>query len=194
MASESQDNIVGIDEDLPVTHHNECVHSLFLVSIPPLPLQAHLDLCASIYPAIDPGPLYAAQSFSGKVALVTGASRGVGRETALQYARAGASVAILARSKDTLDETKEIITAAVPGADVLVLTADVRDMESVRAAVESALRRFGKLDILIANAGAITSFTPRKNHFTPPLLSLLPFFPWNLTFYFFHTSVVQEGC
>ena len=145
-------------------------------------LQAHLDPHASIYPAIDPGPLYAAQSFSGKVALVTGASRGVGRETALQYARAGASVAILARSKDTLDETKEIIIAAVPGADVLVLTADVRDMESVRAAVESALRRFGKLDILIANAGAITSFTPRKNYFTLPLLSLLPFCSWNLLF------------
>ena len=181
MASESQDNIVGIDEDLPVTHHNECVQSLLCSDSFPS-LQAHLDPHASIYPAIDPGSLYAAQSFSGKVALVTGASRGVGRETALQYARAGASVAILARSKDTLDETKEIIIAAVPGADVLVLTADVRDMESVRAAVESALRRFGKLDILIANAGAITSFTPRKNHFTLPLLSLLPFCPWNLLF------------
>jgi NAD(P)-dependent dehydrogenase (short-subunit alcohol dehydrogenase family) len=144
MSLESLDStIVGTDEDLPVT--------------------LHID----IYPAIDPEPLYAAQSFSGKVVLVTGASRGVGRETALQYARAGASVAIVARSGGTLDETRDIIVAAVPGVDVLVLNADVRDVESVRAAVESVLRHFGKLDILIANAGAITSFTPLLNKKDP---------------------------
>jgi len=56
--------------------------------------------------------------------------------------------------------SRDIIVAAVPCADVLVLSADVREMESMRAAVESVLRHFGKLDILIANAGAITSFTP----------------------------------
>jgi NAD(P)-dependent dehydrogenase (short-subunit alcohol dehydrogenase family) len=128
--------MVGIDEDLPVTRHND------------------------IYPTVDPEPLYAAQSYSGKVVLVTGASRGVGRETALYYARAGASVAIVARTGDALDETRGIIVAAVPGADVLVLSADVRDVESVRAAVQNVLRYFGKLDILIANAGAITLFTP----------------------------------
>jgi len=53
-----------------------------------------------------------------------------------------------------------LIVAAVPGADVLVLIADVRDVESVRAAVQSVIRHFGKLDILVANAGAITAFTP----------------------------------
>ncbi len=114
----------------------------------------------SVYPSIDPRPLYAAQSYGGKVVLITGASRGIGRETALQYARAGASVAIVARTGDTLNETKDIIVAAVPNADVFVLTADVRDVESVRNAVESVVRHFGKLGILIANAGAITSFTP----------------------------------
>jgi len=129
-------SLVGIDEDLPVTRRG------------------------NIYPAIDPEPLYAARSYSGKVVLVTGASRGVGRETALQYARAGASVAIVARSRDALDETKGIIVAAVPGVDVLVLTADVCDVESVRAAVQGVLRHFGKLDILIANAGAVTAFIP----------------------------------
>ena len=118
----------------------------------------------SIYPAIDPEPLYAARSYSGKVVLVTGASRGVGRETALQYARAGASVAIVARTEDALGETRDIIVAAVPGVDVLVLAADVRDVESVRGAVEGVLRHFGKLDILIANAGAITPFAPREDH------------------------------
>jgi len=104
--------------------------------------------------------LYAARSYGGKVVLITGASRGVGRETALHYARAGASVAIVARTGDALNETKDMIVAAVPGADVLVLTADVRDIESARNAVGDVLRHFGKLDILIANAGAITSFTP----------------------------------
>ena len=48
----------------------------------------------------------------------------------------------------------------MPGADVLVIVADVRDVESVRGAVEGVLRHYGKLDILIANAGAITLFTP----------------------------------
>ena len=60
-----------------------------------------------------------------------------------------------------------MIVAAVPGADVLVLTADVCDVEGVRSAVRDVLQHFGKLDILVANAGAITSFTPRKE--------LLPF-------------------
>ncbi len=110
--------------------------------------------------------MYAAQSYNGKVVLVTGASRGIGRETALQYARAGASVAIVARTGDGLIETKEIIVAAVPGADVLICTADVRDVESVRNAVDGVLGHFGKLDILIANAGAITLFTPGE--YRPP--------------------------
>jgi short chain dehydrogenase len=124
----------------------------------------------SVYPAIDPEPLYAARSYGGKVVLITGASRGIGRETALQYARAGASVAIVARTGDALNETKDIIVAAVPGADVFVLTVDVRDIESVRSAVDGVLGRFGKLDILIANAGAITSFTPGECYFLPSFL------------------------
>jgi NAD(P)-dependent dehydrogenase (short-subunit alcohol dehydrogenase family) len=130
-----------------------------------------LEPRASVYPAIDPEPLYAARSYSGKVVLVTGASRGVGRETALQYGRAGASVAILARTADALEETRDLIVAAVPGADVLVLAADVRDAESVRTAVQSVLRRYGKLDILIANAGAITAFTPGENPLSPPFFA-----------------------
>ena len=165
----SFESIKGFDEDLPVTHHNECVHhTLFPVLI----LRLTSTPPPSVYSTIDPEPLYAAQSFSGKVVLVTGASRGIGRETALHYARAGASVAIVARTEDALGETRDTIVAAVPGADVLVIVADVRDVESVRGAVESVLRHFGKLDILIANAGAITLFTPREDH--PP--STIPTF------------------
>ena len=72
-------------------------------------------------------------------------------------------MAILARSGDALEETKNLILADVPGADVLILAADVCDVEAVRGAVQSVLRRFGKLDILIANAGAVTAFTPSEN-------------------------------
>jgi len=113
--------------------------------------------------------------------LVTGASRGVGRETALQYARAGASVAIVARTTDALTETHDMIAAATAAhggreADVLVLTADVRDIENARDAVRSVLQRFGKLDILIANAGAVTSFMPSKliSPLYPPHFLLYP--------------------
>jgi NAD(P)-dependent dehydrogenase (short-subunit alcohol dehydrogenase family) len=120
--------------------------------------------------------LYAARSYGRKVVLITGASRGIGRETALYYARAGASVAIVARTSDALNETKDIIVAAVPGADVFVLTADVRDIESVRSAVDGVLGHFGKLDILIANAGAITSFTPGENCLLPSYLGELILF------------------
>ena len=100
---------------------------------------------ASIYPAIDPEPLYATKSYGGNVVLVTGASRGVGRETALQYAHAGALVPILARSGDALEEMKNLILADVPGADVLVLTADVCDVEAVWGAVQSVTGALGSL-------------------------------------------------
>jgi short subunit dehydrogenase len=162
-------SIGGLDEDLLVTHHHECVHSLF----PFFNLDSPV-FHPSVYPSIDPRPLYAAQSYGGKVVLITGASRGIGRETALQYARAGASVAIVARTGDALNETKDIIVAAVPSADVFALTADVRDVESVRNAVEGVVRHFGKLDILIANAGAITLFTPGEYR---RLQTTVPSFP-----------------
>ena len=88
--------------------------------------------------------------------LITGASRGIGQETALQYARAGASVALVARDEDSLNETRNAITSAVPSAEVLVLPADVREAKCAESAVEKVLERFGKLDILIANAGFIS--------------------------------------
>jgi NAD(P)-dependent dehydrogenase (short-subunit alcohol dehydrogenase family) len=135
----------GNDEVLPVTHHND------------------------VYPAIDPQPLYDAQVYNGKVVLVTGASRGIGQEIALQYARAGAALAIVARSEDALGETKTAILEAVPSAEVLVVVADVRDPESAERAVQALLARFGRLDILVANAGAITPIK-QSAYCTPPLL------------------------
>jgi len=110
----------------------------------------------SIYPPIDPGPLFASREYKGKVVLVTGASRGIGQETAIQYARAGASIALVARTEESLTGTRDSIVSAVPDAQVLALAADVREAKSAEAAVQKVLERFGKLDVLIANAGFIS--------------------------------------
>jgi NAD(P)-dependent dehydrogenase (short-subunit alcohol dehydrogenase family) len=112
--------------------------------------------------------------------LVTGASHGIGRETALEYACTGATVAITTRSADALGETRlttrDAIPAVAPQADaeVLVLPADVRDVEGARGAVRDVLECFGKLDILIANAGAVSAFSPREVTIPPPRLSPAP--------------------
>lgn len=92
--------------------------------------------------------------------LITGASRGIGQEISLQYARAGATLAITARAEDALEETKNAILAAVPSAQVLVHTADVCDVQGVERVVQAVLARFGKLDVLISNAGSISLFGP----------------------------------
>jgi 3-oxoacyl-[acyl-carrier protein] reductase len=92
-------------------------------------------------------------SLAGKVALVTGASQGIGRETALALAEAGANVAIAARSEEKLARLAEEITAR--GCAALVVKMDVADAEQVKAGFKSVLEKFGKLDILVNNA-AIT--------------------------------------
>ena len=117
----------------------------------------------SIYPTIDPEPHFSVQTYRGKVVLITGASRGIGAEIALTYARAGASVAILARWKHTLDERAAKIRSSVPGAQVLVVPADVRDVQAVDAAVRATLARFEKIDIVIANAGTVTGPSERTS-------------------------------
>ena len=87
----------------------------------------------------------------GKVALVTGASSGIGEAAALELARRGASVAVAARSVEKL----ESLAARVSAADgrVLVVEADVADRASVEAMVGRVLEEFGRLDVLVNNAG-----------------------------------------
>ena len=92
-------------------------------------------------------------NFSGKVALVTGASRGIGKEIAVDFAGRGADVAILARTTQALAETAEACRAARADARVLELTADVTDAAAVEAAVEKTVAEFGRVDAAIANAG-----------------------------------------
>lgn len=90
---------------------------------------------------------------SGKTALVTGASRGIGRAVALAYAQAGADVAVLARGTDELRELAKQIEAF--GRRSLVLTCDVSDRDQDDRAVEAVIEEFGQLDVLVNNAGSI---------------------------------------
>jgi NAD(P)-dependent dehydrogenase (short-subunit alcohol dehydrogenase family) len=87
----------------------------------------------------------------GKTALVTGASRGIGRAIATAFAHAGADVALLARDVDRLSEVATAVESA--GRRVVVLVADVTDREAVQLGVTSAIERLGHLDIVVNNAG-----------------------------------------
>ncbi len=88
---------------------------------------------------------------SGQAALVTGASRGIGRAIALSLGRCGAKVACVAHSEDKLRETVDAITAA--GGTAVAIACDVTDKASVEAAVEKVVEQWGRLDILVNNAG-----------------------------------------
>ena len=90
-------------------------------------------------------------SLLGKTAFVTGASRGIGRGVAVSLAQAGADVALVGRDTAALDETLQAVTKL--GRRALALPADVTSAASVEAAVASACKEFGKLDILVCNAG-----------------------------------------
>lgn len=99
---------------------------------------------------------------SGRVALITGASRGLGRAMAFALGGAGAQLALVARDNSKLNETAEALRAR--GATAELFPADVTDEEQVRALEQAVIRRFGKLHILINNAGInirkpVTEFT-----------------------------------
>ena len=94
-----------------------------------------------------------ARTLDGTVALVTGASSGIGEATALALAAHGARVAIVARRRDRLDALAERIRAS--GGEALVLEADVTDEHRARAAVADTVAHFGRLDTLVNNAGVM---------------------------------------
>ncbi len=94
-----------------------------------------------------------AQQLQGKVALVTGASSGIGEATAVALAAEGAAVAIAARRVDRLDTLKAKLEAE--GARVVAVELDVTDEAACRAAVERTVQELGGLDIVINNAGVM---------------------------------------
>ena len=90
-------------------------------------------------------------SLKDRVALVTGASRGIGRAISTAYAELGASVALCARTHAALEDVAEEVRAA--GGECLVHPVDVGDPDAVDAAVRACTEAFGRLDILVNNAG-----------------------------------------
>jgi 3-oxoacyl-[acyl-carrier protein] reductase len=89
----------------------------------------------------------------GKVALITGASRGIGRAVAVDLVKHGADVALAGRDRAALDETVAACNAARPDARTLVLTGDVAEQSAVEGFVGQTLEAFGRIDHAIANAG-----------------------------------------
>ncbi|MBO1913686.1 SDR family NAD(P)-dependent oxidoreductase, partial [Microvirga sp. 3-52] len=90
--------------------------------------------------------------FEGKAAIVTGASRGIGREIALNLANEGARVVVnYSGSKDKADEVVEIIKNA--GGEAFAIQADVSNSESVKNMIDETIATFGSIDILVNNAG-----------------------------------------
>lgn len=87
----------------------------------------------------------------GRNAAVTGASSGIGRASAINLAKAGCDVALIARDVDRLNETAEEIRKL--GRRAVVITADITDSEAVRTAVETAISELGCIDIFHCNAG-----------------------------------------
>ncbi len=104
-------------------------------------------------PALDP---------PARVALVTGASRGIGRAVALAFARSGAHVVALARTQGALEELDDEIRALGPGVEAPTTLApmDLRDFAAIDRLGEALYRRWGRLDAFVGNAGVLGVLSP----------------------------------
>src|SRR5258705_11049445 len=95
---------------------------------------------------------------SGKVAIVTGGSKGIGRAVAIGFAEEGASVMVCARGKEALDETVALASERIgargkPGARIEAVQADLGKLDDLKRVVARCVDSFGKIDILVKNAG-----------------------------------------
>ncbi|HEY1610701.1 MAG TPA: SDR family oxidoreductase [Paraburkholderia sp.] len=90
---------------------------------------------------------------SKRVAIVTGASRGIGRATAIRLAKDYSAVVLVARSAELLEETSEAVRAT--GAEALVIDADLRDAAVAKTAVDETLGKYGRIDAVVNVAGAV---------------------------------------
>ncbi|EFP10737.1 hypothetical protein CRE_02521 [Caenorhabditis remanei] len=93
--------------------------------------------------------------FSGKTVIITGSSSGIGRATAILFAKQGAQVTITGRDAEKLEDTKKVILkAACKPHDLNIVVANLTDPSGLDEIVKSTLDKFGKIDILVNNAGA----------------------------------------
>ncbi len=91
---------------------------------------------------------------AGRSVIVTGASRGIGREIAAAFAAEGAQVMLCARNAEALESTARILRTAYPGVTVDTIAADVTDEAQAASIIATTVERFGGLDVLVNNAGA----------------------------------------
>lgn len=99
-----------------------------------------------------------AKPLAGRIALITGASRGIGRAVALELAQAGAHVVAMARTVGGLEELDDDIRAA--GGTATLVELDLKRTEKIDALGPTILQRWGRLDILVANAGILGPLSP----------------------------------
>ncbi|MEM9620859.1 MAG: SDR family oxidoreductase [Pseudomonadota bacterium] len=99
----------------------------------------------------DPLSVFTEDLFQDRTVLVTGGGRGIGRELALAFARLGANCVIAGRRPENLEPTADEIRAL--GRECLAVPTNIRDLESVDALVDKAIKGMGKIDFLINNAG-----------------------------------------
>jgi len=112
-----------------------------------------------------------AADLSGRAALITGAASGIGRASALVFASAGASVALLDIDAGGLADTAAAVRAA--GARAEVLVADVRDLRAVTGAVGRAVETFGRLDAALNNAGVPGPYVPLDEYSEEDFMRIL---------------------
>ncbi|MCC7364248.1 MAG: glucose 1-dehydrogenase [Dehalococcoidia bacterium] len=100
-------------------------------------------------------------SLAGKVAIVTGGSRGIGRSIAVALAEAGADVCVAARKPEALEESVQAVSAT--GRKAIAVPTNVRDMDALQNLVDETKKQLGRVDILVNNAATNPVFGPVKN-------------------------------